>query len=79
MNPNTVQHALHQLEQEGLVSVQGTNGRFVTRDMDVLEALKTQRIRRLAEECAKQFAALGLSPAQAARELMGLERTDTNG
>lgn len=76
VNPNTMQHALHALEQEGLLSAHGTNGRFVTEDERVLERLRETRIRELAEECAEKFAALGLSPAQAARELMGLERKD---
>lgn len=76
VNPNTVQHALHELEQEGLLSAHGTNGRFVTEDEQVLQRLRSVRIRELAEDCAQKFAALGLSPAQAAKELMGLERTD---
>ena len=79
VNPNTMQHALHALEQEGLLSAHGTNGRFVTEETAVLEKLRADRIRNLALECAEKFAALGLSPAQAARELMGLERNDENG
>ena len=79
VNPNTVQHALHELEQEGLLSAHGTNGRFVTEDEQVLQRLRSARIRELAEDCAQRFAALGLSPAQAAQELLGLERTDCNG
>lgn len=79
VNPNTVQHALHELEQEGLLIAHGTNGRFVTEDSQVLQKLRETRIRELAVECAQQFAALGLSPAQAAQELMGLERTDEHG
>jgi len=79
VNPNTVQHALHELEQEGLLIAHGTNGRFVTEDSQVLQKLRETRIRELAAECAQQFAALGLSPTQAAQELMGLERTDEHG
>ena len=79
VNPNTVQHALHELEQEGLLSAHGTNGRFVTEDEQVLQRLRSARIRELAEDCAQRFAALGLSPAQAAQELLGLERMEDHG
>lgn len=79
VNPNTVQHALHELEQEGLLSAHGTNGRFVTEDEQVLQQLRNNRIRALALECALKFAVLGLSPAQAAQELLGLERMEDHG
>ena len=54
VNPNTVQHALHELEQEGLLSAHGTNGRFVTEDDQVLQKLREDRIRALALECAQK-------------------------
>lgn len=79
VNPNTVQHALHELEQEGLLSAHGTNGRFVTEDEQVLQQLRNNRIRALALEYAQKFAVLGLSPAQAAQELLGLERMEDHG
>ena len=79
VNPNTVQHALHELEQEGLLSAHGTNGRFVTEDEQVLQQLRNIRIRALALEYAQKFAVLGLSPAQAAQELLGLERKEEHG
>ena len=79
VNPNTVQHALHELEQEGLLSAHGTNGRFVTEDEQVLQQLRNNRIRALALECAQKFAVLGVSPAQAAQELLGLERMEDHG
>lgn len=79
VNPNTIQHALHLLEQEGLLSAHGTSGRFVTEDPQVLQKLREERIHILAKEYAEKFAALGLSPAQAAQEILGLERTDNHG
>ena len=76
VNPNTMQHALHLLEQEGVLWVHSTNGRFVTEDSQVLELLRETRIREIAREYVQKFAALGLSPTQAAQELLGLERMD---
>ena len=78
VNPNTIQHALHMLEQEGLLSAHGTNGRFVTEDEQVLQKLRQARIKTLALEYAQQFALLGLTPTQAAQEILALEDTYAN-
>ena len=40
VNPNTMQRALTELENEGLLSSHGTVGRFVTSDHTVLEKAK---------------------------------------
>lgn len=46
VNPNTMQRALAQLEQEGLLIAKGTVGRFVTEDPEVL----TKARRKAADE-----------------------------
>jgi len=51
VNPNTMQRALSELEAEGLVHTERTNGRFVTGDREQLEALR----KRLSEECIRRF------------------------
>lgn len=73
VNPNTMQHALHELEQQGLLVASGTTGRYVTEDASVVEQLRACRLRALAAECAQRFAAFGLSPAQAAQCLLQLQ------
>lgn len=65
VNPNTMQHALQELERQQLLVTVGTNGRYVTENQEIIEAAKKQRIQNLTEECVKKFAALGVSPAQA--------------
>ena len=40
VNPNTVQRALQELEREGLVFAQRTNGRFVTEDVAAIARCK---------------------------------------
>ncbi|QIK69378.1 GntR family transcriptional regulator [Erysipelothrix sp. HDW6C] len=40
VNPNTVQKALNELEREGLVATDRTNGKFVTDDMERIAALR---------------------------------------
>lgn len=45
-NPNTVQRAYSELEEDGLVITQRTNGKFVTEDRNL--------IKKMREEIAKQ-------------------------
>lgn len=66
VNPNTVQHALHELEQENLLISQGTNGRFVTEDPEILNDLRTHCLTALARECVHKFSLLGISKKEAA-------------
>lgn len=47
VNPNTMQKALTVLEDEGLLTVRGTVGRFVTENLDVLETA-SDKMRRVA-------------------------------
>ena len=52
VNPNTVQHAFSELENEGLIISKGTSGRFVTEDVEVVAYCR----RKLAEQFARDFA-----------------------
>ena len=47
VNPNTAQRALGELEEEGLLYTERTNGKFVTRDE---ERIRRERENRLAGE-----------------------------
>lgn len=73
VNPNTMQRALTELEREGLLVGGGTSGRTVTTDETVLKAMKDRILEELARECAEKFMVFGITPAQAAQLLMGLE------
>lgn len=42
VNPNTMQRAFSELEREGLVYTQRTNGRFITEDTTMINQLKEQ-------------------------------------
>lgn len=66
VNPNTMQHALQELERQQLLLNMGTNGRYVTEDESVIKAAREQRIESLTAEYAKKFAAIGVSIKQAA-------------
>ena len=51
VNPNTMQKALAELESEGLVYTERTNGKFVTNDRQLIEKIK----RKLAEEKVNNY------------------------
>lgn len=42
VNPNTMQKALAQLEDDGLVYTERTNGKFVTNNKDLIEQVKKE-------------------------------------
>ncbi len=66
VNPNTMQRALAQLETEGLVRTERTSGRYVTEDTELIEQLRTEAARKLAEEFLVKMRGIGYSPARAA-------------
>ena len=51
VNPNTMQKALAELESEGLVYTERTNGKFVTDNKELIEKVK----RELAEEKVNNY------------------------
>lgn len=50
VNPNTVQHALTDLETEGIIYSKGTAGRFVTNDPALLDNARKQAARKLVKD-----------------------------
>ena len=51
VNPNTMQKALSELENEGLIYTERTNGKFVTENKELIEKIKKE----LAEEKVKNY------------------------
>ena len=51
VNPNTVQHAFQELEDEGIIISKGTMGRFVTEDTEVINRCRIKQ----AEQLVKNF------------------------
>lgn len=47
VNPNTVQHAFCELEDEGIIVSKGTQGRFVTEDTLVIENCRKKLVKQL--------------------------------
>lgn len=60
-NPNTIQRAYSDLEREGLVKSDRTNGRFVTEDIDIINNLKEELSSKYIKELFSNLNSLGLS------------------
>ena len=69
VNPNTMQRALAQLEQDGLAVADRTAGRLVTEDTSVLDAVRRAQARVLIEHYYDAMAELGYSRTEAAELL----------
>jgi len=61
VNPNTMQRALTQLESEGLLYTQRTNGRFVTEDETVMKKLRSDLSETYIRELFRNLERLGMN------------------
>lgn len=59
VNPNTLQRALFELEREGLISTQRTNGKFVTEDIELIGELREKYADDLTHEYENRMHEVG--------------------
>lgn len=64
VNPNTMQKALAELENKGLLYTQRTSGRFVTEDSIRIQELRSELGFQLAKEFIAGMQALGCSQSE---------------
>lgn len=64
VNPNTMQKALTELEEAGLIFAQRTAGRFVTEDQQTIERMKQGLSHEMIERFLKDMRHLGCGPQQ---------------
>ncbi len=64
VNPNTMQRALSELERDGLLHAERTNGRFVTEDEQVLENLRESLAEEYISELFAKARQLGMTDPQ---------------
>ena len=74
VNPNTMQHALQELERMGLLVTQSTNGRNVTEDHAIIEKMRQEKTQVIMEEFLGRFAQLGISLRQMIQMLQSMEQ-----
>ena len=76
VNPNTMRKALAELENEGLIYTERTNGKFVTDNKELIEKIK----RKLAEEKVnnyiKDMKNIGIAYEQSIQYLQELGRKE---
>lgn len=73
VNPNTMQKAFAELEKSGLIITQGTNGRVVTEDKELIQNSKRQLAKRHVDAYFAGMEGLGYTRAQAAAFLRDAE------
>ncbi len=64
VNPNTMQRAMAELEQRGLIFAQRTSGRFVTDRADVIGGAKATLARQRVAEFAASMSRMGYNKEQ---------------
>ncbi len=67
VNPNTVQRALTELEDEGIIYSKGTSGRFVTDDLALIENARRKVAQSVVDDFVIQAKRLGITKAEIIR------------
>lgn len=61
VNPNTIQKALVELEEMKLIYTESTNGRFVTKDINLIEKLKEEYAKSITKKYYEDMFKIGYS------------------
>ena len=73
VNPNTMQKALAELESMNLIYTERTNGKYVTKDKEVIDKLKDEYAISLAKCYFQGMKKIGLGKADSIKYLEGIE------
>jgi len=74
VNPNTMQKALVQLEDEGLIFTERTNGKFVTENKELIEKIKKELAVENVKKYLKDMEDLGINCEEAFAYLQELRK-----
>ena len=61
VNPNTMQKALIELEENGLIKTERTNGKFVTEDENIINKIKNDYSDNLTQNYLSEMISLGIT------------------
>lgn len=61
VNPNTLQKALQELERDGLIYTERTNGKYVTNDERAISKIKEEFINNKVNEFYESMISLGIA------------------
>ena len=76
VNPNTIQRALMELENENLIYTERTNGKFVTENQDLINKKKEEYAINLSKEYFYNMKEIGFSKNEAInliKDMKGME------
>lgn len=73
VNPNTMQKALTELEDMNLIYTERTNGKFVTKDDELIKKLKDEYAMTLAKSYFQGMKRIGLGKADSIKYLEALD------
>lgn len=76
VNPNTMQRAMSNLENEGLALTNRTSGRIVTTDEKRIAEVKLKYAQKAAREYMQEMMLLGLSKEEAVEVLKEVETNE---
>ncbi|MBR7091272.1 MAG: GntR family transcriptional regulator [Clostridia bacterium] len=63
-NPNTIQRALVELEDMGLIYTERTNGKYVTDDLSLIHSIRDTTIHNMIDDFYVSMSRLGLNKEQ---------------
>ena len=72
VNPNTMQKALTELESEGLIYTERTNGKFVTKNEKLIENIKKELAKEKVNNYLNDMKNIGITYEEAIRYLQEL-------
>jgi len=72
VNPNTMQKALVELEDEGLVYTERTNGKFVTENAELIEKIKNELAKEKVNNYLNDMKNIGITYEEALKYLQEL-------
>ena len=72
VNPNTMQKALAEVENEGLIYTERTNGKFVTTNIKLIEKMKKQMAKEKVNNYLQDMKNIGISYKDAIKYLQEL-------
>ena len=76
VNPNTIQKALSELEDEKLIYTERTNGKFVTEDEKLIQNVKKQLAKEKVNNYIKSMNSIGIDLEEAISYLKELGGKD---
>lgn len=76
VNPNTIQKALMELENEKLIYTERTNGKFVTSDIDLIKKSKDNLAKKTADIFLMNMEKIGFSDLEAISYLQRKEKNN---